>query len=368
MKYKGLIPNRQKSIFSALPHWQYGEIHNGRKIVDPILHYGCFVLGYHNDEIVDYVSSIVKTNKPEIAETIVETDNLHLNHISFEFADRIYNLTGMMPFFALSGSDANEGAIKLSSAYHYLKGNHNKNIIVGFENSYHGSTWLTMSVGSDNLLKRPFYTLPPYQAVTRISRDFELDIIDWTSVSAIMVETCSYGQDMIPPSAEFWNKLDIIRKEYDVLIIIDDIFMGGGKTGDYVGWKNLPITPDISTMGKAITAGFFPLSMVLYNEKINNVLPTDFQWEHGFTYNFSLAGIASSMKYLDILERDNILPNHAKLVSLAESVFKKCGFTIISRFGLHFMVSKKNNRAFYIIPINATEEYFFVLEENLCRS
>lgn len=367
MKYKGLIPNRQQSIFSSLPHWQYGEIRNGKKIIDPILHYGCFVLGYYNEEIVDYVSSVVKSNKPEIAETIIETDDLRLNHISFDFADRISQLTGMMPFFALSGSDANEGAIKLSSAYHHLKGNYNKNTIVGFEHSYHGSTWLTMSVGSDNLLKQPFYTLPPYQAVTRISRDFELDVLDWSSVAAIMVETCSYGQNMTPSSDDFWKKLDTVRKEHDVLIIIDDIFMGGGKTGTYVGWKNLPIDPDISTMGKAITAGFFPLSMVLYNKKISDVLPEDFRWEHGFTYNFSLAGIASAMKYLDILERDNILLDHHRLVSIAEDTFKKCGCAIVNRFGLHFLILKNNRRAFYIIPVNATQEYFSVLEQNLCE-
>jgi putrescine---pyruvate transaminase len=368
MKYKGLIPNRQQSIFSARPHWQYGEIRDGRKIIDPILHYGCFVLGYHNDEIVDYVSSVVKNNKPEIAETIIESDDLRLNHISFDFADRVHSLTGMIPFFALSGSDANEGAIKLASAYQYLKGNHNKNIIVGFEKSYHGSTWLTMSVGSDNLLKRPFYTLPPYQAVTRIPRNFELDVIDWSSVAAIMVETCSYGQNMTPPSDEFWMKIEAIRKEYDVLIIIDDIFMGGGKTGDYVGWKNLPITPDISTMGKAITAGFFPLSMVLYNEKIDNVLPADFRWEHGFTYNFSLAGIASAMKYLDILEREDHLSRHDQLIDNATTVITDCGFEIINRFGLHYMISKQQQKYFYLIPVNATDEYFQVLRENLCRS
>jgi adenosylmethionine-8-amino-7-oxononanoate aminotransferase len=367
MRYKGLIPNeQQETIHPPLPRWQYGEIRDGRKIVDPILHYGCFVLGYENNEIVDFVADVIKNNRPEIAEHMMpRTNDVRLNHISFDFVDRIYKLSGMNSFFALSGSDANEGAVKLASAYHYQKGNHHKKTIVGFEKSYHGSTSLTMSIGHDNFMDKPFYTLDPYQCVKRIPRDFADDCIDWNSVAAIMIETCSYGQPLIPPSAEFWARLDRIRTEYDVLIIIDDIFMGGGKSGHYLGWKQFNIEPDIATMGKAITAGFFPLSMVLYNDKIQETLPKDFRWEHGFTYCFSLAGIASATKYLDILERDKLLDNHDQLVTTATAVFEECGFTVNSRFGLHYKVSNEHEKYFYIIPVNATDEYFEALRDNL---
>ncbi len=367
MKYRGLIPNeQQEEIYLPLPQWQYGEIRDGRKIVDPILHYGCFVLGYHNEEILDFVADTVKNNRPEIAEIYMpKTQNVRLNHISFEFAERLYNITGMNPFFSLSGSDANEGAVKLASAYHYQKGNHHKKTVVSFEKSYHGSTWMTMSLGFENFMEKPFYTLDPYQSVIRIPRDFTDDCVDWNSVAAIIIETCAYGDVMTPPSAEFWARLDRIRNEYDVLIIIDDIFMGGGKTGTYAGWQNFSFRPDISTMGKAITAGFFPLSMVLYNDKIKNALPKNFKWEHGFTYCFSLAGIASASKYLDILQRDNLLADHNRLVSTATSIFQEAGFRIRYQFGLHFKIANDHEKHFYIIPINADDEYFAALRDNL---
>lgn len=367
MKYRGLIPNtQQETIHPPLPRWQYGEIRDGRKIVDPILHYGCFVLGYENNEIVDFVADVIKNNRPEIAEHMMpKTNNVRLNHISFDFVDRIYKLSGMNSFFALSGSDANEGAVKLASAYHYQKGNQHKRTVVGFEKSYHGSTWLTMSIGHDNFMDKPFYTMDPYQSIKRIPRDFTDDCVDWNSVAAIMIETCAYGQPLVPPSAEFWERLDRIRTEYDVLIIIDDIFMGAGKTGHYLGWKQFNIEPDIATMGKAITAGFFPLSMVLYNDKISEALPKDFRWEHGFTYCFSLAGIASATKYLDILERDRLLDNHDQLVQRATATFEECGFTVNSRFGLHYKISNEHEKHFYIIPVNATDEYFEALRDNL---
>ena len=353
-------------IEASLPHWQYGEIYHGRKIVDPMLHFGCFVLGYENEEIVNFVADVIKNNRPEIAEPVMPRgDHVRLNHVSFEFADKIYNMTRMKPFFSLSGSDANEGAVKLASAYHYLKGNFHKKIIVGFEKSYHGSTWLTMSIGHDNFMEKPFYTLDPYQCVKRIPRNFDDDCMDWNQVAAIMIETCSYGQDLIPPPPEFWRRLDRLRTEHDILIIIDDIFMGGGKTGHYLGWQNFNCAPDIATMGKAITAGFFPLSMVLYNKKIDDVLPINFHWEHGFTYSFSLAGIASAMKYLDIIHRNSLLANHEKLVQTASSVFSQCGFNVVYRFGLNFQIDNQREKLFYIIPLNASDEYFEVLKDNL---
>jgi putrescine aminotransferase len=366
MKYNGLIPNTQHEVSTPLPRWQYGEIRDGIKIVDPMLHFGCFVLGYENEEIVDFVTDVVKNNKPELGEPMMpKTYDVRLNHISFDFADRIYNITEMKPFFSLSGSDANEGAVKLASAYHYQKGNHHKKTIVGFEKSYHGSTWLTMSIGHDNFMDKPFYTLDPYQSVKRIPRNFADDCVDWNSVAAVVIETCAYGQDMVAPPPEFWTRLDKIRETYDVLIIIDDVFMGAGKTGDYVGWKKFNIRPDISTMGKAMTAGYFPLSMVLYNKKIEDVLPKNFRWEHGFTYSFSLAGIASAMKYLDILERDNLLANHDNLVQKATEIFDNSSFDIIGRFGLNFKISNGREKIFYVIPVNATDEYFEVLKDNL---
>lgn len=367
MKYNGLVPDKQPdSIRLPYPKWQYGEIRDGRKMIDPILQYGCYVLGYNNEEILDFVAETLKTNKPEIGEIYMpmQKDRI-LNHISFEFAEKIKNITGMAPFFALSGSDSNEGAVKLASAYHYEKGNMKKKYIASFEKSYHGSTYLTSSLGHDNFMDHPFYTLEPSNCVKQLPRDFDENSVDWSEIAAFVLESCPYGAVMEPPSAEFWAKLDRIRKEHDVLIIIDDIFMGGGKTGTYSAWKNMNIEPDIATMGKAITGGFFPLSMCLYRDNVRDSLPKDFDWQHGFTYCFSLPGIASAMKYLDILERDNILADHNRITSTARSIIEESGFEIKQQFGVHFKIKNENEKHFYIIPLNATDEYFETLKDNL---
>jgi len=367
MELKGLIPGGQKETKLALPYWEYGTIENNKKKIDPLLHFGCFVLGFNRQDIIDDVCEQLKKIKPEIAEFSNPIENtLRLNHVSYKLADKIYNISeGYRSFYALSGSDANEGAVKLASAYHKEKNNNHKNTIISFKNSYHGSTFLTANLGADNLMEDPFYTLSKYHGVKRIDKNFEYVPQEWNNVSCMVVETCSYVNDMTPNSKEFWNKLTKIQQEHDVILIIDDIFMGGGKTGNYIGWKHLPIKPDITTMGKAITAGTFPLSMVLYNEKIHNVLPKNFRWDHGFTYSFSLPGILSALKYLDILEKENILEQHLKIVAQADEIIKSLGFEILNRFGLNFMIKKNNYQMLYLIPLNADHKYFIELKAHL---
>lgn len=368
MKLKGLVPDTQpEEIFPAQPHWDYGTVVDGKKQVDPLLHYGCFTLGYNRHDIVDYVCEQHKQIKPEIAELAFMHDRKpRLNEASFALAEKIYEISdGYRSFYSLSGSDANEGAVKLAAAYHDTRGNKNKNIIVSFEQSYHGSTFLTSSLGADNLMTNPFYNMEPYNKVIRIPRSFQYIPEEWNDVSCIVIETCSYGNDMENNSDELWEKLSIIQQEHDVILILDDVFMGGGKTGHYIGWKNLPVRPDISTMGKAITGGTFPLSMVLYNERIHNALPKGFSWEHGFTYNFSMPGIFSALRYIEILEEEKLLEKHNEIKLKATDIFLKTGFKILNTFGLHFMVKRKDYQMLYVIPINATDEYFEVLLENL---
>jgi len=113
MELKGLIPEVQQETHPGLPHWKYGTIENNKKIIDPLLHYGCFTLGFDRNDIINHVCEQLKNIKPEIAESAVPTgDTLRLNHASYELADRIYILSnGYRSFYALSGSDANEGAV-----------------------------------------------------------------------------------------------------------------------------------------------------------------------------------------------------------------------------------------------------------------
>jgi adenosylmethionine-8-amino-7-oxononanoate aminotransferase len=383
-RIKGLIPGPQKDLSISTTKWDFGNIVDGKKIIDSLLGFGCYTLGFNRHDIIDYVCENLKTKRPEIAEDLsgVRENNM-LNDVTFELTDELYWMTGgYKSFFALSGSDANEGAIKLASAYHDLKGNTHKKNIVSFKDSFHGSTFLTQGLSS-SIIINPYYTLEKYSFVKNIDRTFDVNEIDWKNVSCIVVESRSWTNHLEEDSMDFWKKLDDIRNEYDVLIIIDDIFIGGGKSGHFFGWERLrqginkKFRPDIFTMAKGITGGYFPLSITLYNQKIDAVLPKNFNWEHGFTYSFSLAGILSVIKVLKILKEENIYGTKTYVHNdqddskfntnnrNAANIFKQNGFEINNQLGSMFSVKKNNNKYFYVIPLNATKEYFDILQEEL---
>jgi len=365
--FKALLTAKQGAVTLEKEYWDYGIVIDNKKIVDHMLHHSCFTLGYNQPRIVDAVSNVVRNIKPEIAETLTPGQPLYVNNVTLQLAEKLYNITGgYRSFFSLSGSDANEGAVKLASAYHYLKGNKNKKYIVSLRKSFHGSTFLSQSIGCENLMINPFYTMDRYHGVKHVNRNFKIEDTDWSEVSCFVVETCNYGGRMDPFTDDFWARLQTLQQEHNVLIVIDDVFFSGGKTGNYVGWKHLPIEPDIFTIGKAITGGFFPLSAFLYNDKVHQALPDNFYWDHGFTYNYSISGIVSALEYLKIADEQNLFTNVPNIIERATKTFKESGYLILNNFGTVFVIAHaKRGSTMYVVPINATDEYFEVLKENL---
>jgi len=118
-------------------------------------------------------------------------------------------------------------------------------------------------------------------------------------------------------------------------------------------------------MGKAITGGFFPLSATLYNDKVKNSLPTNFRWEHGFTYNFSIPGIVSALEYLELVHNQNLVGQQPGIVNKARQLFVDCGCDILNNFGTYFVIKKFKFKALYMIPLNADDMYFKVLRDEL---
>lgn len=362
--FKGLICDRQKeSLFVADKFWKWGRIENGEKLIDPLLFWGCSILGYDRNDIIDYVFQNIKTYKNECAsELSLKSDKRYLNDFSFDLTNKLYKMSGgYKTIFALSGSSANEGAIKLSSAYHYLKKNFKKNKILHIKDSYHGSTFLLQNITGTLFDENVLYTQKPYDGVKSVDRNFKVDDLNFDDIMCIIVEPCSYSGEMTPYTEEFWEKLKLIRLKYDVLIIVDDIFTGGGKTGNYFGWKNLPIKPSIFTMSKAITNGHFPISFICYDTNIDNIIPNDFEWQFGFTHSFTIPGQLAALKYISILEDEKILENHNLLKSKAIEIFNKKSKKIINSFGLLFNIEQNMIQ----VPITADDEYFSLLEKQI---
>ena len=368
MRFDGLIPGYQvdvnvneKDANKAL-YWDFGRIVDGVKQLDPHLHYGCFLLGYCQYNFVKEVHrEMLLYDKPEVGENFLSEESLYLNKRSFELASKIKEMSGgFKSFFALSGSDANEGAIKLAFAYHQKKQNKDRKLIISFDGSYHGSTYLTQSVGNTLFNVDPFYEMPHYPHRKIVPRDFDLHTIDLETVACIVVESHTYAKKLKPYKDKFWKELEMIRIMYDIPIIVDDIFMGGGKLGKFFGWETTPFRPSIFTMGKAITGGHFPLSMTCYDDYIDKALGDNFNWDHGYTYSFFQPGIISLLYYLEQLSFDKF----DDIRKNVKQVFEKNDFEIQANAGIIF--STKREKPFHLIaPLNATDEYYDVLDTTL---
>jgi len=364
MRYKGLILGQQDEVEVDTEHWKFGIVRHGAKVVDTTLHYTAFPLAYDDHGIIDKVCARLKDYKPEPGDNAFKAFEPTLNGPHLELADKLYEMSnGYRPVYTLSGSDAVEVGIKLSYAYHNKKGN-KRNKIVSFDDAYHGATLLTLSCG-DIGLEGAYYGMKPYTEVIKTSPDLKEDI-DWSDVSCIIIETCPHYQSVHPYGFEFWEKINQIRTKHDVIIIIDDVFMGGGKTGSFFGFDRLPVKPDVFVMGKAITGGFFPLGLTMYSDKIHDQLKDGF-WAHGHTYSFCLSGILCMLEYIKVLEENKYMEKVEDICQRARVHLLNAGYQVVGNYGTFFLAKKHGYHFRFCVPINADDEYFDAVPETLSQ-
>ena len=287
--------NDSQPIRKIEQYTDYGFIENGQEYIDLSLGAcGCFPLGFKRKDIVDAVASSM-ANNPFCGGEFYTT-----NAAVIELTDRIANLSGgYKSAFALSGSDAVEGALRLAQMYN------GRSKFLGFKNSYHGSTYLSSSVSDATYMTNMFGKDPRC-----VVSDYTLDMIT-DDLCAVVIETSSWQNGLYDPGIEFWEGLRAICTHKDIVLIVDDIALCGGKTGSFFGWTG-KIRPDIFTMGKALTGGYFPLSAVCANQKIFDRVKYDV-FVHGFSYSFSLSGIYSALAYMEIIESDQLLERQTQL-------------------------------------------------------
>jgi adenosylmethionine-8-amino-7-oxononanoate aminotransferase len=287
--------NNTQPIRKIEQYTDYGFIENGNEYLDLSLGAcGCFPLGFKRNDIVEAVAKRMIDN-PFCGGEFYTT-----NDAVIELTDRIANMSGgYKTAFALSGSDAVEGALRLAQMYN------KRNKFLGFSNSYHGSTYLSSSVSDATYMTNTFG-----KDTRCVISDYTLDNIT-DDLCAVVVETASWQNGLYDPGIEFWEGLRAICTSKNIVLIVDDIAMCGGKTGTFFGWQGR-IRPDIFTMGKALTGGYFPLSAVCANQKIFDVVKYDV-FIHGFSYSFSLSGIYSALAYIDVIESEQLLEKQPRL-------------------------------------------------------
>ena len=361
---------------------EYGYIENGRSILDLSLgSCGCFTLGFTRTDLVDSVTQQLKENP------FCQADFVTTNSIVNELSQKLYKLSnGSYPIYSLSGSDAIEGAVKLVQMY--WQGTRSK--IIGFNRAYHGSTYMSTSLGGTKYMTEKFGKHPNCVTIDYYDIDTLLD----DTVAAVFIETASWANGLRITNLDYFKKLRSRCNETGTLLVIDDIAFCGGKTGTIFGFEPLGIQPDIFCIGKGISGGFFPLAVTLCNQRVATNIKSQ-RLLHGFSYSFPMAGIISTLEYLKILESENLLDQQPLTVARGNvlmqllldrnliSGWRSYGVCfsitpidtnydienkdqIFYKHGLHMGIWNFNSKDILIMmPINATTDYFQELESKL---
>ena len=254
---------------------------------------------------------------------------------TLKLADR---LTAMSPirdavvFLGSGGSDAIDTATKLARRYWDVVGQPNRTLLVSREHSYHGMHAMGTSLGGIPALRAGYGGEPfinevvhvPALDVEATARVFEQRRHE---IAAFVGEPVIGAGGVIPPTESYWRDISALCKQYDVLLIADEVITGFGRLGTWFATQRFGIEPDMITFAKGVTSGYQPLGGVLINERIRAPF-----WDqpiagalfrHGYTYSGHSGAAAAALANLDILERERLVERVAMLEPILERAVRR---------------------------------------------
>jgi putrescine aminotransferase len=297
----------------------------GHRILDGMAGLWCVAAGYSRPELVNaaaaqmtklpYYNTFFKTTTPpvvELAQRLAQITPEGLNHA----------------FFACSGSEAVDTALRMARVYWQTVGKPEKKIVIGREYGYHGSTTLGASAGGMVDMHRQagdmpnfVQVLPPYwygyggqmseaEFGLYAAKQLEDKIkgLGADNIAAFIGEPLQGAGGVIIPPETYWPEVNRICRDNNILLIADEVICGFGRTGKMFGCGTFIIKPDLMTMAKGITSGYIPLSAVMVHDRVADVLINETgEFYHGFTYSGHPVACAVALANLDIIENETLV-------------------------------------------------------------
>ncbi len=269
---------------------------DGKKYLDFAAGIAVMAFGYNNQEYNDALKAQI--------DKLLHTSNLYYNVPTATAAEALKKVSGMdRVFFTNSGAEAIEGAIKAAKKYAYTRDGHSGHEIIAMNHSFHGRTIGALSVTGNAHYREPFEPLMPGVAYADFNdlESVKAQVTDKTC--AIIMETIQGEGGIYPASKEFLEGVRALCDEKDILLILDEIQCGMGRSGHMFAWQGYGVKPDIMTSAKALGCGV-PVGAFLMTEKVakKSLAPGD----HGTTYGGNPFVGAAVTKVLEMMERDRI--------------------------------------------------------------
>lgn len=276
---------------------------DGKKYLDFAAGIAVMALGYNHKEYNDAIKAQV--------DQLLHTSNLYYNVPTAKAAKKLLQVSGMdRVFFTNSGAEAIEGAIKAAKKYAYTRDGFAGHEIIAMNHSFHGRTIGALSVTGNAHYREPFEPLMPGVKYADFNdlESVKAQITDKTC--AIIFETIQGEGGIYPADPAFIQGVRKLCDEKDILLILDEIQCGMGRSGEMFAWQGYGVKPDIMTSAKALGCGV-PVGAFLMTEKVaeKSLAPGD----HGTTYGGNPLVGAAVAKVLEIMERDELMA-HVKQV------------------------------------------------------
>ncbi len=274
------------------------------------------------------------------AEKLQHMSNLYYTEPCGKLAKLLCQKTGMKKvFFSNSGAEANECAIKVARKYAAEKKGEDYFTIVTLKNSFHGRTLTTLSATGQDHYHELFQPLTKGFCHFEADNMFELEAVAAkTNIAAIMIECIQGEGGVVPMSYDFVKELADFAKNKDILLIVDEVQTGNGRTGELYAYMNYGIEPDIVTTAKGLGGGL-PIGATLLSEKVENVLGFG---DHGSTFGGNPVCCAGAVSIVERLDDEFLSQVKEKSQLMFESFEGAKGIESVSGMGL--MVGLKTEK------------------------
>lgn len=268
----------------------------GNKYLDMGAGIAVSALGYSNDEY--------KNALKEQIDKLIHVSNLYYTEPLIKASKYFAKASGMdKVFFNNSGAEAIEGAVKLARKYAYLKNKDSKGEVIAMEHSFHGRTMGALSVTGTKHYREPFEPLIGGVSFAEYNNLDSVKELITNDTCAIILETLQGEGGIHPADKEFLTGIRKLCDDNDILLILDEIQCGMGRTGKMFAYEHYGIKPDIMTSAKALGCGV-PVGAFAARREVADAMCAG---DHGSTYGGNPLATAAACKVFEIFEEKDIL-------------------------------------------------------------
>lgn len=286
---------------------------DGRKYLDFAAGIAVCALGYSNEAH--------KTALKNQVDALLHTSNLYYNPPIIKAAEAVVKASGMdRVFFTNSGTEAIEGAIKAAKKYAFTRDGHAGHEIIAMKHSFHGRSIGALSVTGNAHYQEPFEPLMPGVKFADYNDLESVKALVTDKTCAVIMETVQGEGGIYPADAAFLQGVRRLCDDKDILLILDEIQCGMGRTGKMFAWQDYGVKPDIMTSAKALGCGV-PVGAFMMTQKVadKSLAPGD----HGTTYGGNPFVGAAVSAVFEQFEKLNILDHVNELTPYLEAELDK---------------------------------------------